>query len=148
MDSISRDHLSNLDLQADNEVKQQLFDASKWTKFISISAFVACAFLVLVAIMGGEVLAEMAGRMMPNEMFRGVKVGFFLGILVFLIAVITFVYYLLFNFSSKVKRALLSENTDLLNGGLRSLKIFFIISGVFSILTLLNSLYKLFLTNS
>jgi hypothetical protein len=53
------------------------------------------------------------------------------------------VYYFLYNFSQKIKTALLTENTADLNAGLKSLKIFFIITTSFAIISLLNTIAQM-----
>ncbi len=143
MENMEKDHLVEMDLNIDADVRQQLHETSKWTKFISIVMFVACGLLLLVGVLGGAVFFSA---------FRKIGYGF-LGdfggatliiIIVVMVAVLGLVYYFLFNFSQKIKTALLSENTAELNAGLRSLKIFFIITTLFAIISLLNTISKLF----
>lgn len=147
MDSNSRDQLTDMDLQADNELKQHMYDASKWTKFISITAFIGCAFLLVVAVLGSAALMDLAGRMTKYEMFVNINPGILITIVVVMIAFIVFVYYFLFSFATKVKKGLLSENTELFNGGLKSLKTYFIIMTVVTVLGLINSIVTLFNAN-
>lgn len=146
MENMEQDHLTEMDLHIDADVRQQLHEAGKWTKFISIVMFVACGLLLLAGILGSVAFLSV---------FRSLGAGYgFLGdfggaaliiIVVVIVAVLGLVYYFLFNFSKKIKTALLSDNTADLNAGLKSLKIFFIITTVFAIISLLNSIYKLVL---
>ena len=143
MENSEQDHLTNMDLQIDNQVRQQLGEAGKWTKFISIVVFIVCGLLLILGIIGGATIGNSFRRF---EEIYGSAVFFnstFMVIVILLFVVIlTLTYYFLFNFSSKIKNALLSDNTVELNTGLKSLKTFFIISTVLAILSLLVSLYN------
>lgn len=145
MENFNTDQLTGMDIELDGEVRQQLYDAGKWAKFISIVMFIACGLLLLFGTIGAEELYTAFRRLSTSGGVFGELNGAIIMILVILaVAILAFVYYFLFNFSRKIKTALISENTAELNAALRSLKIFFIITTVFSILSLLNSVYKLF----
>ena len=146
MEEIREDHLNNMGLQIDNEARQYLNDSSKWAKFISITVFIFCGILLLFAIVGSSVVKEMLNKMTTGSMsFLGeFSFGILITIIVFAIIIMSFVYYFLFNYAVKIKSTLLSEDIGTFNKGLSSLKTFFIITTVLSILTLLNSIYNLF----
>ena len=63
----------------------------------------------------------------------------------FLVLVAAFIYFFLFQFATKVKSALATENADQLSSGIKSLKTFFIISTILAGVALLNSIINLFL---
>ncbi|MFT3908214.1 MAG: hypothetical protein QM737_02215 [Ferruginibacter sp.] len=146
MEQFQQDQLSDLNLQVDGEVRQHLGTAAKWSKFISIFVFVFCGIFLLIALAASTVIMSTIRKVSPDTFsFLGdASVGIIIGILVFIIAVMGVVYYFLYNFSVKIKLALLSEDVDALNKGLASLKTFFIITTIFSVLALLNSIYTLF----
>jgi hypothetical protein len=145
MENLNEDQLTNMDLEMDLEARLQLNEAAKWSKFIAIVMFVACGLILMFGIAGGAaltgVLKKLGGTYQALEGFEG---AILIVIIVFAVAVLALIYYFLFNFSQKIKAALLSENTADFNTGLKSLKIFFIISTVFAILGLLNNVYNLF----
>lgn len=145
MEDLEQDHLIEMDVHIDDDVRQQLYEAGKWTKFISIVVFVACGLLLLVALLGGASLLSVFRSFGPAYGYFGELGGVILiAIIVVFVAVLALVYYFLFNFSRKIKNALLTNNTADLNAGLKSLKIFFIITTVFAIISLLNSIVQLF----
>ena len=145
MENLQNDHLSEMDLQLDGEVRQQLYDAGKWARFISIVMFVACGLMLFFGIVGGAAILSALNKLGSTREFFGELNGtVFLVIVVFVIVAVAVVYYFLFNFARKIKNALISENTAELNAGLKSLKIFFIITTVFAILSLLNSIKEMF----
>jgi len=146
MEQFQQDQLSDLNLQVDSEVRQHLGSSAKWTRFISITVFVFCGLFLLIALAASSVIMSTVKKLSPESFnFLGdASVGIIIGIIIFAVAIMVIVYYFLFNFSAKIKLALLSEDIDALNKGLASLKTFFIITTVFSILALLNSIYTLF----
>jgi hypothetical protein len=144
MENFNQDHLTNMDLEMNGEVRLQLNEAAKWTKFISIIMFIACGLILIFGIAGGaavtRILKKLGGTYDVLGDFNG---AILILIVVLVVAVLALVYYFLFNFSKKIKTALLSENTADFNAGLKSLKIFFIISTVFAILGLLSNVYNM-----
>lgn len=139
---MEKDHLSEMDISVDANVRQQLNDAGKWAKFISIVMFVLCGLLLLVFGIAGASFFSAFDRL--GYGFLGDFGGAIIFIVVLIVVALAVVYYFLFNFSRKIKSALVAENTSELNAGLKSLKIFFIITTVFAILALLNTITKLF----
>ena len=145
MENLEQDHLIEMDLHIDDDVRQQLYEAGKWTKFISIVMFVACGLLLLTALLGGVSLLSVFRNIGSAYGYFGELGGVILiSIIVVFAGVLALVYYFLFNFSRKIKTALLTNNTADLNAGLKSLKIFFIITTVFAIISLLNNISQLF----
>jgi len=145
MENMEQDHLTEMDLNIDSDVRQQLYESAKWTKFISIVMFVACGLLLLVGILGGTAFFSMFRSLSSSYGFLDEYAGAVLIIIVLIVvAVMALVYYFLFNFSQKIKTALLTDNTADLNAGLRSLKIYFIITTVLAMISLLNSISQLF----
>ncbi len=139
------DHLIEMDLHMDDDVRQQLYEAGKWTKFISIVMFVACGLLLLVGLLGGASLLSVFRSLGATYGYFGEFGGVVLiAIIVVFVGVLALVYYFLFTFSRKIKTALLTNNTTDLNAGLKSLKIFFIITTVFAMISLLNTISQLF----
>ena len=145
MENSEQDHLAEMDLQLEGEVRHQLNDAAKWSKFISIVVFIACGLVLVFGTMGGAAIFNSFRRLgNVGDIFTGFGGSMLIVVIFFIVAVVALVYYFLFNFSGKIKNALITENIAELNAGLRSLKIFFIITTVFAILSLLNTIIKLF----
>jgi uncharacterized membrane protein len=145
MENLQHDHLTQMGLDIDGQIKQDLYEGAKWAKFISILMFIASGFILLFGLAGGSMLMSLfrglgARYGMLSEMGGGILILIFL-----LVAVVMAVmYYFLFQFSVKTKTALLSENSTEFNTGLKSLKNFFIISTVVAILGLLLNIINLF----
>ncbi len=144
MTELPEDHLLDTGLHLEGEVRQQLSDSARWSRFIAIAVFAACGAALLFGLVGGENISRSYRRISGfGEVFSLFgDAGFIAAVLIVAAAVIT-VYYFLYNFSRKIKSALETESTAELNAGLRSLKIFFIITTVFALLGLLNTLYRM-----
>ena len=106
--------------------------------------FVICGILLIAVATGGRTFAEFLQVAFYNLGFvfavdtALLVVTMFAAILFFAVS-----YYFLYNFSVKVRQALYEESTGHLNQGINSLKLFFILSGVVSIIGVLFSLYSL-----
>ena len=145
MENAERDQLTEMDLQMDEVVRLQFNETAKWSKFISIVMFVGCGLLLIVGLVGGAALftifKSVGARYGFLDEFSGAII---IMIIVAVVAVLALVYYFLFNFAQKIKAALLTDNVAELNAGLKSLKTFFIITTIFAIISLLNSIWQMF----
>jgi len=145
MEDLQQDHLEEMDLKIDDQVRQQLTEAGKWSKFIAIIMFVACGLILVFGVIAGSAMTSTLSRLGSSYSFFGeFSPGILIGIIILVVAIIGVVYYFLYNFGLKIKNALLSENNKDFNDALRSLKVFFIITTILAILSLLNSLKTLF----
>jgi hypothetical protein len=145
MENYEQDKLSSIDLQIDNEVRQQLAETSKWTKFISVSMFILAGFILLIGIIAGSLITGVLGKM--ENAFGGMAelgAGVIIIIIVFIVALMGVVYYFLYRFSTKIKSALATENVIDMNESFNSLKLFFMITTIISIFSLLYSIYTMF----
>lgn len=132
----------SLDISVDDDSKISLESASKWASIISILSFV----FLLVAL-GAVVyffkefspLKERFGSEQSLQIGLGVMVAIF--IVVALIAGI--ILYFLLNFANKTARGLRTNNIEDIESGISSLKVFFIIMGVFGMIGLLAGISSL-----
>lgn len=145
MEQPQKDLLSEVDLQADAEVRRNLYESAKWSKTIAIFMFVAAGLVFVGGLAGNNTISRIFSKAggvynIINEIGpAGMKL-----IVVLAALFIVLVYYFLLQFSSKTKAALQAENTAALVAGLKSLKIFFIITTVLAALGLVNNISQLF----
>ena len=143
MDVLNKDHLLNVEeLEIDDQANGSLYSMAKWAKFLAIVIFVFGGLLLIIAL-------ALLGKNPFNQFTRGLDrllgynvdatLYFGAGLLVVL-CIIGVVGYFLLNFGKKTKVALVSENIEVLNQGLKSLKISFMLYGIIAILGLLSSL--------
>jgi hypothetical protein len=143
MDVLNKDHLLNVEeLEIDDQASGSLYSMAKWANFLAIVIFVFGGLLLIIVL-------ALLGKNPFNQFTRGLDrllgynvdatLYFGAGLLVVL-CIIGVVGYFLLNFGKKTKVALVSENIEVLNQGLKSLKISFMLYGIIAILGLLSSL--------
>ncbi len=144
MEQFGQDKLNDVGLQVDHEVRQQLTESSKWARFIAITVFSFCGLMVLVGVAASSVFMNAFSRVSSLGSLGGASAAVLSVVIVIVVAIVAVVYYFLYNFAVKVKAAMLSEDNEKFNAGISSLKIFFIITTIGGIISLLASLYNIF----
>ncbi len=136
------DQLSGIGLEIDADAGRSIGDAGKWAKFIAIVVLSCCGIALIALLFGGRDLGRVL-RVSPIFAFISeMGATFFIVGMVITIAILTYLYYLLYNFAQKTPAAIALEDTSQLNEGLKSLKLHFIISTVIAIVSLLFTLYS------
>jgi hypothetical protein len=145
MENTEEDHLPELGLQVDAEVTQHLKNSAKWGKFIAIIMFVVCALLLVLGIIKIKMVNTILSRLTTSSYFvLGEQDDIVLIALVVVLAgMLAASYFLLLNFSVKIKKALQTDNVTELNAGLKSLKVFFIITTAFAMIGLVKDIIDL-----
>lgn len=127
----------NVDYDAGNILKE----TARWAKFISIVGIIAVAVMLLALALAGSYIITLYSQMFPG--IQG-----FAGIVIFLVfiavAILGVMVFLLYRFSSLIKKGIDTQDQNVFNNGLNALKIYFIIGGVFAILSLIANFSKLF----
>ena len=144
MDIEDQNLLESGGLDVDQESSAHLLTTSKWTRFIAILFFVACALAILLLFTGGMRSFGNLSRLSNIPLFGMEETGIFLVIAFIFIAMYFVTYFFLFRFSNFTREALVSENTETLNKGLKSLKTYFILSASLAALLLLFTLVFVF----
>jgi hypothetical protein len=123
-----------IDLNVDYDTGNILKETTRWTKFISIVGIIGVAIILVALIFAGSVLTAMAGRLWPGmDALAGVLVF----VIILVVAIAGFMVYLLYRFSTLVKKGIEMQDQQAFDSGLNALKIYFVISGVFALLSLL-----------
>jgi hypothetical protein len=132
-----------MDLSVDHYAANSLNETARWTKFISIVGLIGVALLLLCLLFAGTVITTLTSKMMPGfENYTGIIISAFIVV----VAILGLMVSLLYRFATNIKKGIETNDQELFNKGLGSLKIYFIISGVFAVLSLLanfTSLIKL-----
>ncbi|HEX4372671.1 MAG TPA: hypothetical protein VHZ50_05130 [Puia sp.] len=129
---------SLIELNVDYDAGNILREITRWTKFIAITGIIGVACLMLILLFGGNrVITSISDRYMSgSENFRGL----ILFAIVIIIAVLGLIVFLLYRFSTLIKRGIEMQDQESFNKGLNSLKIYFIISGILALITVLSNL--------
>jgi Family of unknown function (DUF5362) len=129
---------SNLfELQLDQSSINYLNESARWSRFLSIIGFIYCGLMVIMGLFFGSIMTRMLPSM-GGDAAAGAMIGSgFFGIFFIVMSLIMFFPALyLFNFSSKMRRALNSNDQPLLTESLKNLKSFFKFYGILLIVVL------------
>ena len=130
-----------IDLNVDYDAGNILRETTRWTKFISIVGIIGVALILLSLLFAGALITSLSARLLPGmEAFTGLIIF----VIIVVVAILGLMVSLLYRFSTLVKKGIETQDQETFNKGLNSLKIYFIISGVFALLSLLANFVNLF----
>ena len=118
-----------------------LREAARWTRFLSIVGFILMGVLLIGGLLIAPVFMRLFQSVMPSF---PIVTGALIAIVIVVVLFGTFLYALLYRFSTYTRMAIETNDEQLFSKGLRSLKIYFIIYGVILILSLLANILNLF----
>jgi hypothetical protein len=131
---------SLFDMQADGLAQNRLNTISKWSKFIAIVALVMIICTALFLFVARDQIMAAIG---PLLAFDSNATGAMLGIAVAAIAFFVIWIVFLLRAAIFIKQGLLSRNSDRIADGFRSFRVFFILSTIYSVLSILGTLTTL-----
>jgi uncharacterized protein DUF5362 len=129
---------SNLfELHIDQNVSAYLGESARWARFFAVVGFIFTGLVVLMGIFAGSLIGLMSSRFGGGYGTAGAGVG---GMVSFIYIAIGLLYFFpclyLFNFSSKMKIALGSNDQEQLGASFRNLKSCFRFVGILTIIWL------------
>jgi|SRR5689334_19700815 len=134
---------SFLELQVDQTASKNLYDASRWAKFLSIAGFicmgVALVFFVAMRSQIASALAQVIPGFTNFESFGVLITGFIIAA-----GIGCVLMYFLLRGSILIKKGIQTKSQEAFNNGLASLKAYFTMYGILAILGLIFNLISLF----
>ena len=132
---------SNLfELHIDQNVSSYLGESARWARFLAVVGFIMTALLVLMGLFAGSVIGLMMNRFGNGGGYGTPGAGALGGMVSFIYIAIGLLYFFpclyLFNFASKMKIALGSNDQEQLGISLRNLKSCFRFVGILTIIWL------------
>jgi hypothetical protein len=134
------------DLHLDQQSVNYLSETARWGRFLSILGFILCGLLALTGVFFGSVMSRMMPNGGDNPAFSMISAGFFSTILIVFALIMFFPTLYLYNFSTKIRRALSNNDQHVLTESLKNLKSLFKFYGILAIIYL--SLYGLALLSA
>jgi hypothetical protein len=111
-----------------------LSETAKWAKFLSIIGFIVVGLIVVGAIFAGALLSSLPGFGNSSVSAMAGSLSIILTIIYLLVALLYFFPCLyMFRFSTKMKKALLENNQDMLIASFENLKSCFKFMGIMTI---------------
>lgn len=131
------------DLSVSYDGGNALGEACRWTRFLSILGMVILVIILGALIVAGSFFTNALSSYFPglNNAFLG---GAIIAVFLVIAAVGGVLIFLLYRFSTLMRLALRAQSQEAFNKALAALKVYFIISGVFGILSLLSNFMQMF----
>ena len=121
-----------------------LNETVRWSRFLSIVGIIGLALFALVFLLMGTALIAAFSRFAPGLETLGAMGGaVVIAVGLAFLAVMGFVVFMLYRFSTLTRKGIERQDQATFAEGMNSLKIYFIISGIFALLALLGNLYSL-----
>ena len=128
--------VDTLQLQLDPDVAAAFQSAAKWARFIAIVFFI---FIGFVAVMMLFALAMNAGINTLGDVGPGLQFGLVIMVLI----PVTLLIIQLYRFANRTRDAIQRQDQEMLNRGLRNLRIYLSVYGILSMIGIVSSVYNL-----
>lgn len=127
-------------MQLDYHGSLTLKETVRWSRFLAIVGFIGLGVCILAILTASSVITPMIQRYygFNSAGLVGVAVGFSLIVLSVLVVLVVMLY----RFSVFTRRGIETQDQVLFNNGLNSLKVYFLISGVLGIISLISTIYN------
>ncbi len=132
---------SLFEMQADGLAQSRLNSISKWSKFIAIVVLIMVIITAIFLFVAKDQIIEAFSSMVALD---NRATGVLIGIIVVVMGLVIIWLVALFRAATFIKQGLLSKNSDRLAEGFKAMRIFFAISVVFSVLSILGTLTSMF----
>ena len=113
---------SRRDLQVNDIVKDYLLETAKWAKLIAIVGFVSLGLMVIMGLFMGTIMGTLAAMSPEAAEISGLGGGFFAILYIGMALIYFFPIKYLYDFSSKVKKAIQITDQNLFNEAMMKLK--------------------------
>jgi hypothetical protein len=130
---------SLFEMQMDSQSQSHLLSISKWTRFISVTGFVAGGLMLLLIVAVGERMLDALTAL--TSLGQQNVAGAILAIVVIVFVLLAAWLFFLFKASSFLKKGLQSRNNNELAEGFKALKNYFTLSALISVLSILGTLF-------
>ncbi|HRG81039.1 MAG TPA: hypothetical protein PLO99_00925 [Chitinophagaceae bacterium] len=134
---------SLFDIHMDNQAQSSLLAISKWAKFVAVTGIIIGAIVLVLAISYGPQIIQAFSALLSlgtNQEEAGVLIA----TLVIAVLLVSFWLYFLLRTSNLLNQGLESRSSALLAAGFRSMRVYFVISFVMSLLSIISALTELF----
>ncbi|HTI92122.1 MAG TPA: hypothetical protein VL727_16120 [Puia sp.] len=135
---------SLLQMNLDYDGGHILHETVRWSRFLSIVGIIAISLMVLVLALAGTALAAVLPALASGlEALAGLGTSIVVLIFLVIFAILGFTVFMLYRFSVLTRRGIDRQDQAAFTEGIKCLKIYFIIGGIFAILGLLGNFASL-----
>ena len=129
-------------LTIDQTSRTHLGEAARWAKFLSIVGFICMGLFALFMIFGGAYLSTLFSQQygdFDNEARGSLETSMTIALIAYYLVIfliVFFAYLFLYRFSINMKKALVSNDQEVLNRSFQNLKILYRYWGILTIIGL------------
>jgi hypothetical protein len=136
------------DLHLDQQSVNYLSEAARWSRLLSIVGFIYCGLMAVCGLFMGSMMTRIMSASMGTDTaaMSGISTAFISFFIIFMALILFFPSWYLYNFSTKIRRAIQNNDQVILADSLKNLKSFFKFYGVLVIIVL--SFYALALISA
>jgi len=118
-----------------------LTETVRWSRFLAIVGIVGLSICLLAFALAGTAVLAALSKLAPGlDTLAGLGSAIVIAALLVIFAVFVYVVYMLYRFSVLTRKAIDQQDQTILAEGMKCLKLYFVISGIFAILGLLGNL--------
>ena len=132
---------SFLQMHLDHDGGHILTETVRWSRFLAIVGIVGMSICLLAFALAGTALLAALSKLAPGlDALAGLGSAIIIVFFLVIFAIFGYVVYLLYQFSVLTRRAIDQQDQIILAAGMKCLKTYFLISGIFAILGLIGNL--------
>jgi hypothetical protein len=121
-----------------------LHETVRWSRFLSIVGIVCLSIFALVFALAGTAMVAAFSRFTPGiEGLESLGGAIIIVAVLGVLALFGFIVYMLYRFSVLTRRGIDQQNQVDFAEGMKCLKIYFLLSGIFALLSLLANLFSI-----
>ncbi len=133
---------SLFDIHMDSQAQSSLLSISKWAKFVAVTGIIIGAIVLVLAISYGPQIIQAFSALLSLGTDQE-EAGVLIATLVIAVLLVSFWLYFLLRTSNLLNQGLESRSSALLAAGFRSMRVYFVISFVMSLLSIISALSEL-----
>jgi heme/copper-type cytochrome/quinol oxidase subunit 2 len=135
---------SFLQMNLDNDGSHILNQTVRWSRFLAIAGIVGILICLLAFALAGSFMLAALSKLAPGlDELAGLGSAIIIVFVLVIFAIVGYVVYMLFRFSVLTRKAIEQQDQTILAEGMKCLKTYFLINGIFAILGLLGNLFTI-----
>lgn len=135
---------SFLQMHLDYDGGHILTETVRWSRFLAIVWIVGLSICLLAFALAGSVILAAFSKLIPGlDELAALGSAIIIVFVLVVFAVFGFVVYLLYRFSVLTRKAIDQQDQVMLAEGMKCLKMYFLLNGIFAILGLLGNLLSI-----
>jgi hypothetical protein len=133
-----------LQMHVDYDGGRILRETVRWSRFLSIVGIIGLSICAIGVVLAGSALLAAFSSFAPGiDTLASMGGAFVIIICLVFFAIFGYIVFMLYRFSTLIRKAIDQQDQALFAEGMKCLKIYFVMNGVFAVLGLLGNLLTL-----